>query len=321
MKDAEKTIRSYVGLKKSFKIIMAVLAAAFVAFIVLSLIFKNQPEPEPVPFNPLTAENGDYCYFDAVGISTWLYKIETKNGSYTSYDTYYIAEDAEGYMIIVNLPMSQQTAIFSQQLYFSGGMLDGSMPKPYRLQGLAVPMRRGSDVRKNISEVLEIDPGDEYESYFGSMSHTSGQSPKQMGSARFEAGAIFAGLAIFTIFMGNMGVITSAGGSIKDLKKYGRLEKAAELVRGSDGSEPLIVGDGYVFVRNKGLALCPEMVQEATCTGTTVSLKHRLELKPTVLNFNDAARARYFMEFIPLECVRDDDVMIKTDSPEKYDFE
>ena len=321
MKNAKKTIRSYIGLKRQWKIVLAALAAIGIILGGLSLFFKNQPEPEPVPFDPTAAQKGDYCYFDVVGLSMWIYKEETKNGSYTTVDTYFIAEDAEGCWIIADLDMGEQMELFSQQLYFSGASLDGSVPKPYRLQGLAVPMQEGNKVRTNIAEALEIDAGEEYEEYFGSMLLSSGQSPKRTGSARLEGYAILAGMALVVLIMANMGVLSTAGASFKDLKKYGKLEAAAEQLGKGFGDDPIIVGDGYVFQKNKGFALCPEMVKEATCAGTTVSLKSRLEMKPTVLHFYDAAQARRFMEFIPLECVRDDEVMIKTDSPEKYDYE
>ena len=321
MRNAKKTIRRYIGLKNIWKTVLSALAAVGIILGGMSLFFKKQPEPEPVPFDPLTAERGDYCYFDAVGISALLYKEKTENGSYVSYDCYYIAEDAGGHRIIADLDMETQMNIFSQQLYFSGASLDGSVPNPYRLQGLAVPMQEGNKVRANIADALEIGAGGEYEELFGSMLLASGKSPKRMGSARLEAYAIFAGMALVVLIMANMGVLSTVGASFKALKKYGKLEAAAEQLGKGFGDDPIIVGDGYVFIKNKGFALCPEMVKEATCTGTTVSLKSRLELKPTVLHFYDAAQARRFMEFIPLECVRDDDVMIKTDAPEKYEYE
>ena len=321
MRIAKKTIRHYIGLKRRWKIALAALAAVGIILGGLSLLFRSQPEPEPVLFNPLTAEKGVYCYFDAVGISAWLYKEKTENGSYTTIDTYFIAEDAGGHRIIADLDMETQTNVFSQQMYFSGGWLGDSAPKPYRLQGLAVPMQDGDKVRSKIAEALEIDDGEEYEEFFGSVILSAGKSPKKTGASKLEGYALFAGLAVVVVFFGNMDVLSMMWACFKDLKKYGKLEAAAEQVGKGHGDDPIIVGDGYVFQKNKGFALCPEMVKEATCSGTMVSLMTMLDSKPTVLHFCNVEQARRFMEFIPLECVRDDDVMIKTDSPEKYEYE
>ena len=320
MQNAQKTIRSYIGLKNQWKIIIAALAAAAVIFGCVSFAFKGQAEPEPVPFDPMNAKTGDYCYFDAVGVSRWLYREETKNGSYTSTNTYYIAQDAEGRSVIVDLDVKELANLFSQQLYFSGASPGDSVPKPYRLCGLVSPMTGTGEVRKNIADLLEIDKDDEFESYFGSMYLRSGQSPKKMGSARFEAFAIFAAMSAVAVVMGNMKTISNAAACFKDLKKYGRLEDAAQQLLNGNTGDPLIVGDGYLFMQNNGTAICPEAVKKAECSGTTVSVKTRLDFKPIILDFDSAGEARRFMEFIPLECVRDDEIMIKTDSPEKYDL-
>lgn len=321
MKSSEKTIRHYIGIRKSWKIMIALLAAVMIVTAAMSITMKNQEEPEPVPFDPMTAERGDYCYFDAVGVSSWLYRVETENGSYKDYDIYYMAEDADGYLIIVNLDMGAETELFSQRLYFDGASLDDTVPAPHRFTGLAYPLREGDETRESIAEVLGIDDGNEFEYYFGNMVLTDGQSPKKMGAGRMEAAALFAGIFIFSLFMGSLKVITGTGASLKELKKYDKLDEAAQQFSVhdiSEGADPAVVGDGYVFLKNKGIAICPEMVQEATCSGVTVSLKTKLDPKPTVLHFYTESDARRFMERIPLICVRDDEMMVKTEHPSEY---
>lgn len=321
MRSAKKKIRSYIGLKRRWKLTIAALAAAGIVLGGLSLFFGDQPEPECVPFDPVSAEKGDYCCFDAVGISTWLFRTEKKNGSYTTCDTYYIAEDAGGRRIIVDLDMEEQTQIFSQQLYFGGGFPEGDPPKPHRLRGLAAAMREGDEVRTRIAEELGIDPGEEYEEYLGHMLLVTGKSPKKTGSAKLEGYAILAGMAAFAVFMGNMEVLSLTWTCLRDLTKYGRPEEAAEQLGRGRADDPIIVGDGYVFKKNKGVAVCPEMIKEAVCDGTVVSVKTRSQLPATILRFSDVGQARRFMEFVPLPCVRDDEIMLKTDSPEKYEYD
>ena len=318
MRNAKRTIRRYIGGSRRWKLLMAAIAAAGLVLGALSLVLGRQPEPVPVPFNPDLAENGDYCTFEAVGISPWLYRETTKNGTYSHTDTWYLAQDTEGRAVIVRLPMEEQTQIFSQQLYFAGGDLMGNTPKPHMLKGIARSMRESGDLRRQIAGALEIDPGEEFEALLGSTYLAVGESPKHTGSGKLYGYALLAGMALVCVFMAKLGVVSGAGISLRQLKKHGRLEEAARQLAAGHPEDPVVTGDGYLFLKNKGIALCPEMVTEATCSGSTVWVKSRLEPQPTMLTFYDIGQARRFMEFIPLMCVRDDEVMVKTSTPEKY---
>lgn len=236
---------------------MTIVSAALLALAILGLMTgimlqKRDYTAEAQPFMPLVSEKRSYAYIDVCGVSDWIYRYEHDTGS----ETYYAAEDGEGYFYAVQLYQWQHREMAAQQLFWNRADSGAEAPAPYRLYGLVYGA--GTSLRESFSEVFGIS-ADDYDRYFGSMYLDATNTPGKEAGWLWYTAALFGFLFSMLFLILVLPASANQRRCLKRLQELGELERAASAFEASAaeiaGKDRARATEDYLFGRGTGIAV------------------------------------------------------------------
>lgn len=251
--NSEKTIKKYIGVSAAKKVFAWIFLLGLLATLPMWTIFRKEADPESaVQFVGVSEKSGDYVYLDIVGISDFVYKYTRRHVT----TTFYSAEDAEGYLYMLELSNSDYEKLTAQQEYWNRTDDNAPMPEPYRVYGQAenISTERISD----FSEVWGLST-EEFVDAFGSKYIDVGASKESDSNLGWTLGSLFCGIFALILGLENRKVKKNMNYCIDLLASKGELDAAAaELAEGGAS----IIGDdmarataNYLFGKRTGCAV------------------------------------------------------------------
>ena len=248
--DGKKVLAKYIKPSSVISTIALILAVAMVGLIVAGIIVNQDDPNEAVWFTGIDNEVGEYVYLDVVGVSDWL--VDYGDGD----EVYYAAEDAQGYLYLVQLNKSQFNKMKTQQQFWNG---ETTTQEPYRLYGVAKKPK--TDLLNTLYEVVEM-TASEYEEYFGTQFINATTTPAKQDQAIWFVGAMFCGITALCLGAVTMSPNGAFKKCIKRLEENGQLERAAEqlesLERVTIGADMGRMSPNYLYGKNTGVVLAYE---------------------------------------------------------------
>lgn len=246
--DAKKALKKYLGANSVVCVIGWVLAAVTVCMVVLAALASTEGRDEATRFHPLDSKSGSYVYLDVVGVSEWLYKVDSA--------VYYTAEDAEGYVYTVRLSNTEYNTMWSQRRYWDRESDDVEIPLPHRIYGVAQKISIGA--KSNLCEVWGL-TSSEYEDYFGTLYLNATTTPNEEKTAMYGVFALFSGMFALIILI----VVMTPSGKLKKclrrLEQNGQLERAAEQLesqaRYTVGKDIARLSEEYIYGKGTGVVV------------------------------------------------------------------
>jgi len=167
-------------------------------------------------FYPNSSRRGTEAYIDVIALSDWLYNIN--NGE----QVYYIVEDVDNYLYVVQLSRDQVAAMSAQSNYWEDE--EGSAPAPYRLYGLV--QKPSDEVVKAIARTTMMST-DDYYLYFGNTYlNATSSSFENTGNIAFVV-ALFAAIIFLVLFSIIGGPMKTKKSCMTLLAELGELDNAA----------------------------------------------------------------------------------------------
>lgn len=251
--NSEKIIKKYIGGSGAKKVFAWIFLLGLLATLPMWTVFRKEADPNSaVQFVGVSEENGDYVYLDIVGISDFVYKYTRRHVT----TTFYSAEDAEGYLYMLELTNSDYKKLTAQQEYWNRTDNTAPMPEPYRVYGQAenISTERISD----FSEVWGLST-EEFVNAFGSKYIDVGSSSESESNTLWAIGSLFTGIFFLAFALENRKVKKNMNYCLDLLASKGELDAAAaELNDGNAlliGNEKARATANYLFGRKTGFVL------------------------------------------------------------------
>lgn len=301
MNHSARSIRAYVGLSMVSIVLLAALAISTVLTAGLSVYYSATADRvTPAKFDTLKSAENDYVWFDAVGVSDWLYNTKQTSNSTVTENTYYAAEDADGNLIIARISSTEYEKLSAQRTYWDREDNTAPMPEPYRMLGISIPMSNVPKLASSLVQATGLKAGSEFRQYFGSSYLSVGTNPRQKISGMCEGIAILCGMFAVILFFCYRDCIRKTSKSIKVLEEKGLVDAAAEQLSNKTRGQKVVLGNGFLFVKRGGVAISYDSITEASCIGNTVKLKTPFTGE-TKLKMSSNEAAAEFMSELPLE--------------------
>ena len=227
--DNSNTVKDYISPSKSLRTVAWVLFALTLVTIVLGATTLGKGDSSaPVKFDPFKQSGGEYAYIDVVGLSDWLYKVDST--------TYYTAMDADGYTYIITLSASDLYRLSAQRTWWDSDDTDNP-PEPVRLTGKTSKIT--SAAREAIQEVWDM--GDaEYSSYFGKLYLITTTTPAESRGGAFIGIGVTLFIAWFGTALSSMIMNSRAKKAVNSLMASGNYEKASSQLAAQLMNEPTV---------------------------------------------------------------------------------
>lgn len=329
--NATNTLKKYIGPSGGIKFLAWLLAIATIALFAVG-IQQSSIEEDPSEakwFNPFTAEAGDYVYLDIVGISNWLYKVESDS----SKTVYYSVEDADDNIYTMVVSDAEYSKMMTQRTYWNREGENDPNAEVYRIYGTA--RRSSSEVKEALASSWSsygLSTVSDYEYYFGTMHFDSTTTPGDSRGMGFIIGGIFALAAWICAAVASGKSKKNMKKCLKRLEELGELDAAAAEISGAVvtvGKDKCRISDNYIYTKKGGVVLSLKdilwsyrhvtktnginsntQLLALTCTGksyglisvaggdskdlTTEIMTVMAERNPTILmGFSDALRVEY----------------------------
>lgn len=177
--ESKKVIRKYLGVAGWKRAMAWVFFAAMLVCLFFGIAGTGHDDTaEAESFYPA---DGVYAYVDAIGLSDWLYKVDST--------VYYAAIDVYGNFYIVQLSSSTVDEMAAQRNYWD--VESARAPAAYRLYGMTRSM--DYETRSDIASVFDMDVA-EFDKYFDIYCLDTGTSPSSDEAAMWIVFAMLAGL-------------------------------------------------------------------------------------------------------------------------------
>jgi len=251
--NSEKIIKKYIGAPAARKVFSWIFLLGLLATLPMWTIFRKEADPaSAVQFDSVSHESGEYTYIDIVGVSDWFYKY-TRRASSTYY---HAAEDAEGYLYVIELTRSDYKKMTAQQEYWMRADDNAPMPEAYRVYGQAKTISSGN--LSDFADAWEISTA-EFTEHLGTMYLDVGSSDENNTNILWTSGSILTFVFFLALALENRKVKKNTNYCIDLLASKGELDAAAAEL--ADASAVIIGNDmarttaNYLFGRKTGVVL------------------------------------------------------------------
>lgn len=244
--DSKKKIAAYIS-AGNWKLIVALvlIMVSLVGVCVGAMLNKPDEPTDAQEFYPAESPTGTMAYVDAVGVSDWLYKVDSV--------VYYVVEDGEGYLYTVRLTDKQVNSMRELQRYWNRTSNSEPEPEAQRIYGTV--RTAVTSVQNGISQAFGI-TNDEYTQYLGNLYLDCGTTPsEQRGEMAFIV-ALLAFLIAIVFLMIWIAPASSQKKCLKRLEERGEMDRAAEQLTAENtvmvGKDKARLAENYYFGRKTG---------------------------------------------------------------------
>lgn len=247
----------YIKKKGAGTAIAIVLLSISVVFMLMSSLHKPEPVPEPDAFYGF--DDPSYCYLDIVSISDWVYSLDD--------EYYYICEDIDDYMYVVQMDEERRNQLTYQILYWDE--YDTMTPERVRIYG--TPRLMDDDELDMLWDYMEYDDIDEVLTYFGENCLIENTVPED------DTKMVLLGASVLVGFFGIMTLLGSAGknrGKIRKLQdmtngvSYDVLENDFANTHQITAENHVRIGHHYLYLKKKNTVIPINAIEWVYQTGT-----------------------------------------------------
>lgn len=247
--DSKKTLEKYLKPSGVITIIGWILLIASVAMLVMGILSSgdaNTAAGSPEKFDKNDSETGAYAYVDAVGISDWVYKIDSK--------TYYVVLDKRHNAYVVRVKDSELKKMDDQNAYFMEN--DAAMPKAYTLKG--VVRKLSVDDRNEIAGCFDMSSA-KGKTTFGTMYLDATATPGDDAFALWLVGFILCFTFGLIFVLISLPASANFKKCIRNLEARGLLDAAAAELESGEyekvGKDCGRLSRRFFFGKNSGMVL------------------------------------------------------------------